>query len=209
MPRSTRGRGSGPPRRRVPAEPRKRSLLVFTEGEKTERGYLRHLYRASRSLVTIEFRDHGQPARIVDAAIAALQDERRAARRAAGRPHDEVWCVFDDDDRPGIRDLRVRAERAGIHVAVSSPCIELWFLLHWVDQTAHIDNRTVQRRSRDRLRCDKVLSTAALEILDTGYPDALKRATELDAMHARNQSHPGTNPSTGIYRLTESIRRGR
>lgn len=54
-----------------------------------------------------------------------------------------------------------------------------------------------------------VPSTAALEILDAGYPDALKRAMELDAMHARNRSHPGRNPSTGVHRLTEIVLRGR
>lgn len=209
MARSTRGRGSGPPRRRVPAKSQKRSFLIFTEGEKTEPGYLRHRYQASRSLVTIEFGGRDQPVRIVDAAIAALKDERRAARRAEGRPYDEVWCVFDDDDRPGIGELRERAEHAGVRVAVSNPCIELWFVLHWADQAAHIDGKAAQRLASDHLRCGKVLSAAALETLDTGYSDAVERGKALDAMHQRNLSAPGTNPSTSVFRLTESMRQGR
>ena len=50
---SRRGRG-GRPRRRVPSKPRKLSLLVFTEGEKTEQQYLKNRYAMVREAVAIE-----------------------------------------------------------------------------------------------------------------------------------------------------------
>ncbi|MFB1486562.1 MULTISPECIES: hypothetical protein [unclassified Thiocapsa] len=42
--------------------------------------------------------------------------------------------------------------------------------------------------------------------LSTGIADAARRARRLDD-EAKEEGEPGRNPSTGVYRLTESIER--
>lgn len=198
-----RRRGGGTPRRSIAAQPLKPSVLIFTEGEKTERNYLTHLYRAVRDKVIITFGAAGAPVRIVEAAIA---EQRRKNRD--GRPFDEIWCVFDHDEHPDIEVVRRQARDAGIHVAFSNPCFELWLVLHLEDQFAHIATSAVQRRSQALLGSGKALDDAVLQRLGESYGDAIQRARKLDEKHAGDGSPPGTNPSTGMWRLTERLRDG-
>ncbi len=194
-------RGGGAPRRTIAAQPVKPSVLIFTEGEKTERNYLTHLYRAVRDKVTITFGEAGAPVRIVEAAIT----ERRR-KQPDGRPFDEIWCVFDHDEHPDIDLVLRQAHDAGIRVAFSNPCFELWLVLHLEDQFAYIDTSAVQRRSQALIGTGKALDDAVLQRLDESYGDAVERARKLDTKHAGDGSPSGTNPSTGMWRLTERLR---
>lgn len=142
-------RATGAPRRSKTAATR-RGLLVFTEGEKTEDGYLlpwRRQYRDS-VLITID-PFHGTPRSLVDRAVETKRAESRDERRGRGRAHDEIWCVFDIDEHPNIPDAIQKAEAHGIQLAISNPCIELWFILHFEDHTAYLD-RHVASRGRQR-----------------------------------------------------------
>jgi hypothetical protein len=47
---------------------------------------------------------------------------------------------------------------------------------------------------------------ASFSTLYAGYNGALKRAKALDR-EAKRHSAPGRNPTTGVHRLTESIKR--
>lgn len=39
----------------------------------------------------------------------------------------EVWIVFDRDEVKDFDEIIARAERTGIHVGWSNPCVEIWF----------------------------------------------------------------------------------
>ena len=114
--------------------------------------------------------------------------------------------MFDIDEHPSLHEVRTMAADNGINLAVSSPCLELWFLLHYADQTAHIDRHDAQRRSADLLHCEKALTRDALESLEEFYPEARDRARALDSKHAGDGSPPWTNPSSGVWRVVDSIR---
>lgn len=73
------------------------------------------------------------------------------------------------------------ARRNEINVVASNPCIELWFILHHEDQTAHIEREAAQRRSAELLACGKHLTSDALATLDPHYADAVRRAKQLMA----------------------------
>ncbi|HYR11651.1 MAG TPA: RloB family protein, partial [Longimicrobium sp.] len=139
--------------------------------------------------------------RAVELRDAAEREARRA--RDVNLRFDEVWCVFDVDEHQRLEAALAEAERGGIHVAVSNPCFELWLLLHFVEQTAHLSTR----QARDRLRkhlpgYDKHVR---FDDLSAGYADALRRGVALDRRHEEAGS-PGGNPSSGMHQLTERIR---
>lgn len=185
----------------------RREFLVFTEGERTEDGYLVYWRREFRDTVTVTIDEfHGGPVQLVDRAVDAKRSEARAERRGQGRAHDEVWCVFDRDEHPNFERALEKAAANGIGVAVSNPCIELWFVLHFADQTAYIEGTDARRLSRDLLECEKVLSPAATAELGRRFADARTRARELDAKHAGDGSPPFSNPSSGAWRLVDQIR---
>jgi hypothetical protein len=180
---------------------------VFTEGRVTERGYLTYWRRRHRKTVLLTLDDfHGAPLQLVKHAVKAKQFSEKEERRNRGKAYDQVWCIHDVDEHEGLREAKDLADRHGIHLAISNPCIELWFILHFEDQTAYIDRHDAQSRAEDLLGCGKSLSDAALDRLDDGLDEAKARAQALDAKHLGDVSPPGSNPSSSVWRLIDVIR---
>jgi hypothetical protein len=201
MYKSRRDRPRERSRRRPTVEPQQR-ILVLCEGKATEPGYIKALcdeLRPSRIHVVIE--GHGEdPKALVERAVL----RKRGARRDLESSLDQVWCVFDVDDHARLADALQQARSNGIEIAVSNPCFELWALLHFQDQTAFLGREKV-RSSLKKHVADyrKALPFAQLRL---GYEEAVRRAENLDR-RCDERGCPGDNPSTGVYRLTELIRK--
>jgi hypothetical protein len=201
---SRRG-GSGPPRRLTSSTAVLKELLVFVEGLRTEETYLIDWHRRHRDRVRVTIDPYrGAPLQLVEHAVEARRTEARNARR--GRPHDQIWCVFDRDEHPNFAQAVDLADRNGIGLAVSNPCLELWFLLHFQDQTAFIHRHDAQLQAEVLLQCAKALPPAATEELVERYDQAKERAIKLDEKHRGDGSPPGSNPSSGLWRLVDEIR---
>lgn len=114
--------------------------------------------------------------------------------------------MFDIDAHPNVREAIQKAEDNGIHLAISNPCVELWFILHFEDRTSHISRQAAQSRSSELLGCGKNLSRRAMDLLFDRFEDARQRARRLDAKHIGDGSPPRSNPSSGVWALIESIR---
>lgn len=194
------------PRRRRTSEARRPQFLVFTEGEKTEPQYLTHWRRRFRDQVIVEIDSfHGTPRSLVDRAVERKKQEVRNAKRGRGDPFDQIWVVFDTDEHPDICEAERLAAEHGIGVARSNPCIELWFQLHFEDQTAWIHRHVTQARCRELLSCEKSLSASAMETLAQRYEEARARAAALDRKHEADGSPSGENPSSSMWRLIDQI----
>lgn len=110
--------------------------------------------------------------------------------------------MFDVDEHPLIPEAKQQARHNGIELAISHPCFELWALLHFKDQRAHIERGALHRECKRYMPgYDKKLPTATLFPL---LQDALRRASELDAWQ-ESRGCSGGNPSTTVYRLMERI----
>jgi len=185
---SRRGR-TGRPHRAVTHSALRKDILVFVEGERTEEDYIRHWHRANRFNVNVRLHpQRGMPRTLVETAAAEKRQAEREEKRGRGRAYDEVWCVFDVDDHPRLHEVEPMARDNGIHLAVSNPCIELWFMLHFRDQTAYIHRADAQRAAAECLACGKTLSTGALAALEEHHSDARARAIALDAKHQGDRS---------------------
>ena len=92
-----------------------------------------------------------------------------------------------------------------IEVAISNPCVELWFLLHFEDRTASISRHEAQRLAKQHLDSGKSLAPQALRLLEERHPDAKKRAIDLDRKHSGDGSPPRSNPSSDLWRLIDRI----
>ncbi|MGH3292454.1 MAG: hypothetical protein ACRDP7_11650 [Trebonia sp.] len=85
-------RGGGP-KRRISDTAKRRSILVFTEGKKTEPIYLTHWSRAYREKVIVTIDDfRGTPLFLVQRAAAQRAADLKAARRGRGDAYSEYWC---------------------------------------------------------------------------------------------------------------------
>ena len=178
---------------------------MFTEGEVTEPDYLTEWARLNRHTVRLDLADYGMTP---DALVgrARVHARRNQRSRRADRDFDEIWCVFDTDEHKKLAQAIEEARQSGIEVAVSNPCIELWFVLHARDQTAHIHRHDVQSLSKDlRLTDGKRIADTARETLVVGFEAAKQRARALDVRHARNGSPVRSNPSTDVWRLVDRL----
>lgn len=194
------------PLKRRPSLPAIRRIAIFVEGEKTEPGYLTHWHRAHRDRVHVDIsRGLGAPMTVVDHAVQQKRHEAKEARRGRGRASDEYWCVFDVDQHPNVRAAVEKALANGVSVAVSNPCIELWFILHFQDHTAHVERDAAQALSKQLLKCDKILNDHALQELAARFPDAKARAIALDDKHFGDGRPARSNPSSGVWRLVDRI----
>jgi hypothetical protein len=194
------------PRRTTSNKAAKLQLRVYAEGEKTENGYLTELWRRNRDRVVLSIAEHhgSAPLTLVKIAVSERKRDLRTAKRQ-GSAFDEYWCVFDIDEHKNIPQALDMAAANGIKVALSSPCLELWFLIHFENRTAYLDHHEAQLISERHLSCRKVLTPTALHALSARYGQAVEHAKLLDAKHVGDNSPTPWNPSTNIWELTETI----
>ncbi|CAL9503104.1 hypothetical protein SUDANB106_03504 [Streptomyces sp. enrichment culture] len=146
----TRGKDDTRRQSRRDERSRKRAVYVYAEGEVTEEEYLDLVMehgtpadparRITHHVCTTNVASKDRkPITLVKAAVVKLGEVEREAKRSGLKPKDwawpQVWCVFDRDDHPQIPTAFSQAKKAGVHVAYSHPCFELWRLLHYRNHT--------------------------------------------------------------------------
>jgi RloB-like protein len=197
---------SGPPRRTKSLSAPKKRILVFTEGEATEPIYLSYWYRLHRERVVVVIDErHGAPMTLVAAAIAERKHHLAETKRGRGTGFDEYWCIFDVDEHPQLDRALSLAHDNDINIALSNPCLELWFVLHAEPQTAFIGRDAIQRRCKTLFGFTKRPTQESLELFVGTYQQAKLRAIDLASMHNLNDSPVGSNPSTSAWTLVEAI----
>ena len=195
------------PARREPYRDVKQIMLVVTEGHVTEPEYLHGFAKAMQnSRVHIKVvGGAGAPRTIVESAKALKREAEKRARQEKDENlrYDSVWCVFDVDQHPNIPDAMQMARDNGMELAISNPCIELWLWLHFADQPGLRDRNQLQHMIKQHVaNYDKHVEYSKYA---AGYQDAVRRAERLES-DATADREEGRNPTTGVWRLTESIR---
>lgn len=202
------------PARRLPSKPVKRRILIVCEGEVTEPEYFRGFERWARNN-TVQIHipiKRSQGLALVERATRLKCAAESAATREAEAflAYDEVWCAFDvdDNDHRNLNEARQLAAAHGIKLAISNPCFELWLWLHFKESPGARNRHDLQRMLREDLRehlpdYDKHVD---FERVAAGVVNATRLARRLDD-DAQAEGEAGRNPSTGVYRLTDSIAR--
>jgi len=191
-------------------------LKVYTGGEKTEVDYIKYWHRIFRERVNViidtQKQDHGVPLTLANRALKEKKDDTRDSRRSDTPIEIYYWCVFDVDNHPNLRQAIQKAETNCIRVAVSNPCIELWFLLHFQEQEGFINRYDSQHKSKEYLKCGKNLNNKALQLLEGRFPEAKERAINLQKKHrvdGRRHEADGSswrsNPSSDLFELIDQI----
>lgn len=116
-------------------------LLILCEG-KTEKQLLEQL-KGHWRISSADIKIHGEVG--VPDTIVRKADELRKARGAKKSQWPETWAVFDRDDHKRYYEAIRYAESKDIRLAHSNPCLELWGILLYRDQTADLHRHTAQR----------------------------------------------------------------
>jgi hypothetical protein len=190
-------------RRRPPHRRPLPRILIVCEGTRTEPSYFQDMRRLCRSPIDLELSPGGTPKTLVERAAKKKKEATKLGKKDRNLLYDSVWCVFDVDEHPFLPEAKEQATANGIHLAVSNPCFELWLLLHFQDQRAHIERDRVQRLFRDCIPdygkdvpCERLLPLCE---------DAVQRAQALEDWQ-NSRGCAGNNPSTGVHRLLQLIK---
>jgi hypothetical protein len=197
-------------RRTLPRSPlaSRIQLNIHAEGQKSESQYLTHwnrLYREN-AIISIATHEHTTPFELVGSAAAQRRQDLRNTK--TGSEFDEYWCIFDVDEHPKLSEALDMAQANHIKIALSSPCLELWFLLHFENQTAYIERHPAQRRLEQILKCKKDLTQEALDHLVDNFAIAKRRAQALAFKHEADGSERPWNPYSDVWKLVDIIMNG-
>ncbi|MFF0158839.1 RloB family protein [Streptomyces sp. NPDC005263] len=210
---------------------RPREVYIFTEGEVTEPEFIEHVMahgtRARADHHVSHYIENAavsssrrKPLPLVEDAIGKLAEAEKAARRAGLKSEDwnwpQVWCLFDRDQHRDIPTAFARAKKAGVRVAYSHPCFELWRLLHYQNYTSTFGGVCGGAASRLKQQAGFAGSygthTRAVSAedakrvkpgqLEGNYQKARQYAQKINATHT-GPDQTRWDPYTDVWRLIE------
>ncbi len=184
--------------RSKPSRDERPHYLIVCEGEKREKLYfekMRHHFRYPKSAVEVVGKDGSgtNPKSIVEYA-KERKDE-----------FDAVWCVFDRDEHDYFDDAILQARDNDIHVAFSTPCVELWFLLHFQDQRRHIERGAAKSALRKHISDYEDDYDSVFQKTFPNVESAKNRAKALRDTHIKNGSPETENPSSSVDSLVDFL----
>jgi hypothetical protein len=188
--------------------PRK-NLLIVVEGQETEYNYFNslkyELKLATISIVKIVPAGGGDPFVIVCEAYKAYNSN--------SPKFDQVFCVFDDDNKPEKYKKALSTAKEYNFTAITSiPCFEFWFLLHYCYTTSPCSSYKELRpkleaemRKAAILKQGQTYDKLLYEKLRPNQDKAINNAVKLA------QNHPNldkcSNPSTEVHLLIEELKK--
>ena len=200
-------------RQRVATREAGSKLLIVCEGKATEYGYFeaaRISLRFSRELVQVVHPDATDPKSLVLTARALMSGQDWKAG-------DQAWAVCDGDEhrhdeasRANWNDaMQLAAGSAAatskrVNLAVSNPCFELWYLLHFQEQNAHLDRIAVKVALQRHLP-DYEKPNILWEQLAPRRPTAYERAERRQQRILADDAEFCENPSTGVHALVQTL----
>ncbi len=186
----------------------KRVVLVAYEGEnKTEKNYFDNfLGRDKNYIIKSVPGNETDPINLVKQTIKKVKDLELDLSL-----DDKAFCIFDTDTKLE-KNVQIEAaikmsKKNNIIPIVSSPCVELWFLLHYEYTTAIVSsNEVIERLKRYYPKYEKNCNI---------YPDikdktnkAIDNSKKLEKYQKQNNRKLQTveaNPYTEIYKIVEEL----
>lgn len=186
----------------------KRKILIAAEGKnKTEKTYFSNFEDGKKTYnITYARGNNTDPLKLVKMLIKEIDELKLDLQ-----DDDVAYCIFDTDVDPNknkiIEEAIQLARKNNIKIITSSPCFELWFLLHYDYTTANMDSEEVIKRLKEYYpKYEKNINI---------YPDIIKeidlaidRAKKLEKYQTDNNRRIGTveaNPNTEVYKIVEYL----
>lgn len=125
---------------------------------------------------------------------------------------DMIWCVFDRDDNTNAMLSKAKqvAIKEGYQIAFSNPSFEVWFLLHFNNQTTPVENcetaiKLLKKKGRlEQYEKNKEVYEQLKPLQEAAIDRAKKRVAALQAEHTEILSRE-SNPVTTVAELVEYL----
>ena len=186
----------------------KRAILVAYEGKnKTEKNYF-DSFKGIDKNYTIKI----VPGNETDPINLVRQTIKKAKELLLDLDEDDkAFCIFDTDTNPNkniqIKEAMELALLNNIIVITSSPCIELWFLLHYYYTTANMRNEDVIKKLKGYY--PKYSKNCNMyPIISEKTASASENAKKLEKYHKennRNIQSVEANPHSDVYKIIDEL----
>lgn len=125
---------------------------------------------------------------------------------------DIIWCVFDRDDNTNamLSKAKQMAIKEGYQIAFSNLSFEVWFLLHFNNQTTPVENcetaiKLLKKKGRlEQYEKNKEVYEQLKPLQEAAIDRAKKRVAALQAEHTEILSRE-SNPVTTVAELVEYL----
>ena len=200
--------------RRPPSRDIVRKIVIACEGSKTEPDYFESIRKELRlrTLQIIVLRHQGRtdPRSIIERVIGERQEMRRNQTWTEG---DSAWAVFDGDEHieqspENWRNAIALAKKQKIQLAITNPCFELWYLIHFRDHFAQISrDRVINLLGKHIPKYDKSVCVYP-EPLKPLTEQAIQRAERIAEQIQQDELDEHSNPCcSGLPNLVQSLLR--
>lgn len=200
--------------RRPPVLKPRECVLIVCEGEKTEPNYfegLRQELKLSSVEVEVEGKGCGSaPISVVDAALQRRAQREQDARYSTTRTeYDVVWCIVDVEIPPHTSLDRAfdKAKGNGLKLALSNPCFEYWYLLHFQRTSALMQSaKAVGDALKRHYGGYEKNNAASFQVFYPRTEEAIKHAKAVLREKHFGQDLRKCNPSTHVHRVVEHLK---
>ena len=131
-----------------------------------------------------------------------------------------VWCVSDVDADPNnhaatneqLKEYDKQARDNDFNIALSNPCFELWYLLHFNYSSSPLtDNKAVVKKLDKKGRLlgyakNKDYYSLLVDKMDTAINNAKKLKMYHVKQNVTDYLNASVNPNTNVYELVNLIR---
>ena len=188
----------------------KRVILVSVEGKnKTEKNYINNFSSREKDFVIkVVPGNETDPINLVEQAIKKSKELNLDLEE-----DDKAYVVFDLDTNINknkqIKEAIDIANQNNIIPIVSTPCIELWFLLHYEYTTATMSNDEVIKKLKKYYPKYEKNCNIYKEI-NKNTNTAIKNAKKLEKFQTKNHKNlqmVEVNPYTEMHKLIEEIKK--
>lgn len=207
---ASRQRASSSFQRPSRQRPLGRRILIACEGEKTEYGYFEDIRKSLRmepNKIIVLKPETSDPPGIVR---QALEERTYRQQEKVWDEDDIAWAVFDGDEHKANnienwhQALRVAQEK-DIHLAISNPSFEYWYLLHYQDQTGYLTRQQALTLLRTHVPKYEKHDVLYRKELQPRTENAISRAKQVVNQSLAYALEPYSNPCTHVWELVELI----
>lgn len=195
-------------RRNIQCRKSKRVILVAYEGNnKTEKNYFNNFSNREKDFVIkVVPGNETDPVNLVKQTIQKSKELNLDLKN-----YDKAFCVFDADIKveknAQIAKAIALAKTNNIVPIVSTPCIELWFLLHYKYTSSKISGTDVINKLKKYYPKYEKSCNIYPELKDKIF-NAIENSKKLENYHLENKKTlqmVETNPYTEIYKIVEEL----
>ena len=184
----------------------KPAILISFEG-KTEKKYFSHFGgRDFKYNLVMAPGNETDPINIVKRAIKGIKENDLDLKNS-----DKAYCIIDTDISPDKNDVIEQAEalarKKGITLITSSPCIELWFYLHFEYTQSKFENKEILKKLQAKVK-NYEKGNDIFDEIKPNIKKAIANAKRLEEYHNKagnNFFSVEANPHSQVYKVIESF----